>query len=108
MTSAESITATRCWLMLGISLTATLCANVFINAIAFLIPAMGKQRGIGLAQAGLLASMPNFGMVVTLIGWGYLLDVVGERIVLTAGLALTAAAALAATSGRDDVRRVGA
>ena len=47
--------------MLAISLTATLSANVFINAIAFLIPAMNMQRGTGLATAGLLASMPNFG-----------------------------------------------
>jgi hypothetical protein len=41
--------------MLAISLTATLSANVFINAIAFLIPAMNTQRGTGLATAGLLA-----------------------------------------------------
>ncbi len=51
---------------------------------------MSKQRAIGLAQAGLLASMPNLGMVLTLILWGYLLDRVGERIVLATGLALTA------------------
>jgi MFS family permease len=82
--------------MLAISLIATLSANVFINAIAFLIPAMNAQRGIGLAGAGLLASMPNFGTMVTLIGWGYLLDVVGERYVLATGLTLTAAAAFAA------------
>ena len=56
--------------MLAISLTATLSANVFINAIAFLIPAMNAQRGTGLATAGLLASMPNFGTMVTLIGSG--------------------------------------
>jgi len=87
--------------MLGISLTATLCANVFINAVAFLIPAMSAQRGTGLATAGLLASMPNFGTLVTLIAWGYLLDLVGERIVLTVGLALTAAAAFAAASAHS-------
>jgi MFS family permease len=87
--------------MLAISLTATLSANVFINAIAFLIPAMGKQRGIGLGQAGLLASMPNLGMVVTLIAWGYLLDLAGERVVLAVGLALTAAASLAAASAHS-------
>ena len=87
--------------MLAISLTATLSANIFINAIAFLIPAMSKQRGIGLGQAGLLASMPNFGMVVTLIFWGYLVDRIGERIVLAAGLALTAIASLAAASANS-------
>jgi MFS family permease len=89
--------------MLAISLTATLSANIFINAVAFLIPAMSKQRGIGLAQAGLLASMPNLGMVLTLILWGYLLDRVGERIVLATGLALTAIASLAAASANSMV-----
>jgi MFS family permease len=96
--ATESTSTARRWSMLGVSLTATLCANVFINAVAFLIPAMSTQRGTGLAAAGLLASMPNLGMVVTLIAWGYLLDRVGERIVLTVGLALTAAAAWAAAS----------
>jgi sugar phosphate permease len=84
--------------MLSVSLTASLSANVFINAVPFLIPALVAQRGIGIARAGLLASMPNFGMVVTLIAWGYVLDRIGERIVLVAGLALTAAAAWAAAS----------
>ncbi len=57
---------------------------------------MNTERGTGLATAGLLASMPNFGTMVTLIGWGDLLDVIGERFVLAVGLARTAAAALAA------------
>jgi MFS family permease len=97
------VSAAKRWSMLAISLTATLSANVFINAIAFLIPAMNTQRGTGLATAGLLASMPNFGTMVTLIGWGYLLDVIGERFVLAVGLALTAAAALAAASAHSMV-----
>ncbi|WP_165606210.1 MFS transporter, partial [Mycobacterium intracellulare] len=77
--------------MLGTGLIATLSATVFINGIAFLIPALNDVRGINLAEAALLSAMPSFGMVVTLIAWGYILDIVGERIVLTAGLALTAA-----------------
>lgn len=91
-----SISSTRRWSLLVISLTATLCATVFVNGIAFLIPALDAERGINLAEAGLLSAMPSFGMVVTLIAWGYLLDLVGERIVLTVGLALTSAAAVAA------------
>lgn len=82
--------------MLGVALAATMCATVFINGIAFLIPALNDVRGISLAEAALLSAMPSFGMVVTLIGWGYVLDLVGERIVLTLGLALTGAAAFAA------------
>ncbi|BCP06420.1 putative MFS-type transporter [Mycobacterium paraintracellulare] len=84
--------------MLGTGLIATSSATVFINGIAFLIPALNDVRGINLAEAALLSAMPSFGMVVTLIAWGYILDIVGERIVLTAGLALTAAAALIAAA----------
>jgi MFS family permease len=42
--------------------------------------------------------MPSFGMVATLIAWGYIVDRVGERIVLALGSALTAGAAFAAAS----------
>jgi sugar phosphate permease len=50
--------------------------------------------------------MPNIGMMLTLIPWGYLLDRVGERIVLTLGLAMTAAAGFAAASA-DSMLAVG-
>ncbi|MBN3453622.1 MFS transporter [Mycobacterium sp. DSM 3803] len=94
--TSPSIGTARRWSMLVIALTATTCANVFINGAAFLIPTLHDERGLDLATAGLLSSMPSFGLVVTLIAWGYLVDRVGERIVLAVGSALTAAAALAA------------
>lgn len=84
--------------MVAISLAVTASAFIFINGVAFLIPSLEAERGTALAEAGLLAAMPSFGMVVTLIAWGALLDRVGERIVLTVGSALTAAAAYAATT----------
>lgn len=84
--------------MLVIALSATLCANVFINGVAFLIPTLHSERGLDLAQAGLVSAMPSLGMVVTLIAWGYVVDRVGERLVLALGSALTAAAAFAAAS----------
>jgi MFS family permease len=86
------------WSMVAISLAATSCTFVFINGVAFLIPALEAERGTPLAEAGLLSSMPSFGMVVTLVAWGYVLDRVGERIVLTVGSALTAGAGYAAAS----------
>jgi MFS family permease len=76
---------------------------LFINGVAFLIPSLEARRGISLTEAGLLASMPSWGMVVTLVLWGYVLDRVGERIVLTAGSALNAAAAYAAASAHSMV-----
>jgi MFS family permease len=96
--SAASISTARRWSMLAIALGATLCANIFINGVAFLIPTLHSERGLDLSRAGLVSAMPSFGMVVTLIAWGYLVDRVGERFVLAAGSALTAAAALAAAS----------
>lgn len=88
--------ALRRWSMLTIGLFATLCANVFINGIAFLIPTLHDEFGLDLAMAGLISAMPKFGMVFTLIPWGYLVDRAGERLVLWLGSALTAAAALGA------------
>ncbi|MDF2825186.1 MAG: Major facilitator superfamily 1, partial [Mycobacterium sp.] len=95
---ASSIGPVRRWSMLVIALASTLFTNVFINGIAFLIPTLHAERGLDLAAAGLIASLPSFGMVTTLILWGYAVDRLGERLVLTAGAALTAAAAFAAAS----------
>src|SRR6185312_9408100 len=96
-----TITTMRRWSMLVIALGATLFANVFINGAAFLIPTLHTERGLDLAAAGLLSSMPSFGMVVTLIAWGYVVDRIGERIVLAVGSALTAGAAFAAASAHS-------
>lgn len=96
--ATPTIGTVRRWSMLVIALSATLCANVFINGVAFLIPTLHSERGLDLAEAGLISALPSFGMVVTLIAWGYLVDRLGERFVLTLGSALTAAAAFAAAS----------
>jgi MFS family permease len=96
--ATEAISTARRWSMLVVALSATTSANVFINGAAFLIPTLHKERGIDLAGAGLLSSMPSFGLVLTLIAWGYVVDRIGERIVLTLGSVLIAAAAFAAAS----------
>ncbi|ANE81335.1 MFS transporter [Mycobacterium adipatum] len=96
--ATSSISTARRWSMLVIALTATTCANVFINGAAFLIPTLHSERGVDLAAAGLLSAMPSFGLVLTLIAWGWLVDRVGERLVLTVGSALTAAFAFGAAS----------
>jgi MFS family permease len=91
------------WSILIISLAVTASSFLFINGVAFLIPSLEARRGIPLTEASLLSSMPSLGMVVTLVLWGYVLDRVGERVVLTAGSALTAAAAYAAASAHSMV-----
>ncbi|MDA2892972.1 MFS transporter [Mycolicibacterium sp. BiH015] len=96
--ATSQISSLRRWSMLVIGLIATLCANVFINGVAFLIPTLHAERGLDLAASALMSSLPSLGMVVTLIAWGYVLDRVGERLVLVLGSALTAAAAFAAAA----------
>ena len=91
------------WSIMVVSLVATASSFLFINGIAFLIPSLQAARGIPLDEAGLLSSMPSWGMVATLVLWGYVLDRVGERVVMTAGSALTAAAAYAAASAHSMV-----
>jgi MFS family permease len=94
----SAIGTVRRWSMLVIALAATLCANVFINGVAFLIPTLHTEMGLDLARAGLISALPSFGMVATLIAWGYVVDRFGERLVLAVGSALTAASAFAAAS----------
>jgi MFS family permease len=89
------------WSIMVISLGITTSSFLFINGVAFLIPSLEARRGITLTEAGLLSSMPSWGMVVTLVLWGYVLDRVGERTVLTVGSALTATAAYAAASAHS-------
>jgi MFS family permease len=94
----STIGTARRWSMLVFALTATLCANVFINGVAFLIPTLHEGHGLDLAEAGLISALPSFGMVVTLVAWGWVVDRIGERFVLALGSALTAAAAFAAAA----------
>ncbi len=96
--SSDAIGATTRWSMVAVALVLTASAFSFIYATPFLIPALESSRATPLSQSGLLAAMPSLGMVVTLITWGYVADLVGERIVLTIGSSLTAAAAYAAST----------
>ncbi|OBG69305.1 MFS transporter [Mycobacterium sp. E3339] len=101
--STRELGAAGRWSIMVVSLIATASSFLFINGVAFLIPSLQSARGIPLDEAGLLSSMPSWGMVVTLVLWGYVLDRVGERLVMAAGSALTAVAAFAAASAHSMV-----
>ncbi|MBV9514307.1 MAG: MFS transporter, partial [Mycobacteriaceae bacterium] len=79
----DRITTARRWSMLAIALSSTMFSNVFVNGTAFLIPTLHERHGLNLAHAGLLSAMPSIGMVFTLIAWGYAVDRLGERVVLS-------------------------
>ncbi|GAB3797334.1 MFS transporter [Humibacter antri] len=82
--------------MLATAVMAQAAGTVFQSAPAFLIPLLHTQRGVPLAQAGLLASAPTLGLVITLVAWGALTDRIGERWVIAGSMALTALAAIGA------------
>lgn len=92
--------AGRAWTMLGLGVAAQTAGTVFVSAPAFLIPLLHTERGLSLAEAGLLAGAPTIGMVLTLIAWGALADRIGERWVIAGGLALTALATIGAIAAQ--------
>lgn len=78
-------------------MAAQISTGIIVNGPAFLIPVLHNERHLSLAEAGLLVTAPNIGMMLTLIAWGAVVDRIGERLVLTIGLTLTALAALGAS-----------
>jgi sugar phosphate permease len=75
--------------MLAIGVAAQASGTVVVSTPALLIPQLRGVLGLNLAQAGLLAALPTFGMVLTLVAWGGLTDRYGERWILSGGLLLT-------------------
>ncbi|MEY9953864.1 MFS transporter [Leifsonia sp. EB34] len=94
--TGQATRAPRPWLMLALGVLGQASSTVFVSTPAFLIPLLHTERGLSLAQAGLLASAPTLGLVLALIAWGALSDRIGERWVIASGLAITAIAAVAA------------
>ena len=75
--------------MLAVMVFGQASTTVVTATPAFLIPYLHAELGMSLAEAGLYAGAPHFGLVLTLIAWGALTDRFGERRVLLTGLALT-------------------
>ncbi len=78
------------WRMLALGVGAQAAGSLFLSTPVFLIPQLHLDRGMPLAQAGLLSAAPSIGMVLTLVAWGAAADRYGERWVIAGGLALTA------------------
>ncbi|MDQ1545282.1 MAG: hypothetical protein QOH69_186 [Actinomycetota bacterium] len=87
---------TKPWRMLALGLFAQTATSMLVSTPAFLIPELHTHRGLSLATAGLVASTTTVGMVVALVAWGAVADRIGERWVISGGLALAAIAAAGA------------
>ncbi|MCU1416184.1 MAG: transporter, partial [Schumannella sp.] len=91
-----SLRTPRPWLMLAVGVLAQSAASVVQSTPAFLIPLLHGERGLTLAQAGLLAASTSLGVLLTLVLWGAATDRWGERGVLVTGLLLTGAGVVGA------------
>jgi MFS family permease len=99
--SAPPVADSRRWSVTLASVWVSATSFLFINGVVFLIPSMASAYRISMAEAALLASMPSWGMVVTLILWGYLTDQLGERTVMTIGSTVVGVAACCAAWARS-------
>lgn len=87
----------RRWGMLAVGVLAQGTSAIAINGPAFLIPTLHQHDGMSLVQASVVAAAPSVGVMLSLIAWGYAVDMLGERLVLSVGLAGTSLAGLLAT-----------
>jgi MFS family permease len=87
-TVAEDEIPPGAWRILALGVGAFVAVTLLISTPAYLIPTLHLERGLPLAQAGLLSAAPSIGMVLTLVAWGAVVDRTGERWVIAGGLAL--------------------
>lgn len=92
----SSLRRPRPWLMLVVGGGSQAATALLISTPAYLIPLLHTERGLSLAEAGLIATAPNVGVLLTLILWGAATDRWGERVILVTGLVVAVAGALAA------------
>jgi len=96
MSAATTQHAPNRWVMLTVGMLAQAAGTVAANTAVFLIPYLHAERGLSLTHAGALASAALIGTAVSLVAWGLVVDHVGERFTLVAGLAVTTLGAGAA------------
>lgn len=92
--------------MLTLSTLGQSASSAAVNGPAFLIPAL-HDGGLSLAGAGWIAAASIAGSTCTLVGWGAVVDAIGERFVLVTSLALTAVALAGAVAVRDSAVLLG-
>lgn len=89
--------------MLTAAMAAQVTATAVVTTPLLLIPHLHLDRGLSLVASGALAAAPTIGTLLTLVAWGAVVDRVGERISLTAGLCvLVAGSTIALVGARQD------
>jgi sugar phosphate permease len=78
------------WTILALGTAAQASYSAVFLGLPVLAPALRADYDLSLTEVGLVLASANAGAVLTLLPWGLLADRVGERAVLSAGLALAA------------------
>lgn len=86
------------WVILGVGVLSQSAFSAVSQGLPSLGPALRQELELSLSQIGVVFAAPSWGVMVTLLAWGWLADRFGERVVLSTGLA-GAAAGLAAAAG---------
>lgn len=82
----EPVASRRRWAILAVGVLAQTSASAFVYGIPFLVPTLRDERGLSLAAAGVVVAAPTAGLLLTLVAWGAVVDRVGERWPMAAGL----------------------
>ena len=80
------------WVVLGVGAFGAAAFAALRMGLPALTPAIREEFALDLAQVGLVFTAVSVGVLVALLPWGVLTDRVGERPVMSAGLAGTGAA----------------
>ena len=89
------------WAVLAAGTAAQASLSAVLIGLPVLAPALRDEFGLSISQVGLAMSSLWIGPILTLLPWGLLADRLGERIVLSTGLAVCGVLAAAAGFASD-------
>jgi sugar phosphate permease len=101
VTSSLGLARRYRWAVLAVGTAGQASFAAFTIGIAVMLPDIRSEYGLSLAQAGLVLAAASVGTMLGMLPWGIAADRVGERLVVTVGLAAAGVATVAAgvTSG---------
>lgn len=86
------------WAILAVGMGAQGALSALQQGLPSLGPALRQELGLSLSQVGVVLASVSWGIVLMLLPWGWLADHVGDRLVITLGLAGSSGALVGASS----------
>lgn len=76
------------WTILAVGVGAQASLSALQQGMPALGPALREAYGLSLSEVGVVLAAASWGILATLLAWGWLADRTSERLVITTGLAL--------------------